>query len=287
MTPDERLTPIAQELVPEIRRAQKIEGRKPVLSAVLVAAVVVLAGGLIYLFAATSAADQTLQEQNGVRDKAISDVQDQLKGVCRKVVNPGQLSPSEKDGCYRAENSIPPPAPSNAPVQQPVQVGLTVGEVRGLIADQVTALPRPLTIDQVTAVAADAAAKNKPKDGANATPDQIADAVASFCAGDSCVGRPGTNGEKGLDAPPVTDEQVRAQVAVFCAANNDCAGPPGATGSTGARGPQGISVQSFKNPERADPADPLSQCRVPYLLIDPATDAVTTDYFNVPSAFCL
>jgi hypothetical protein len=43
----------------------------------------------------------------------------------------------------------------------------------------------------------------------------------------------------GPPGDPATDEQVQAAVDNFCAAHNDCAGPPGEPGPAGPAGPAG------------------------------------------------
>lgn len=65
------------------------------------------------------------------------------------------------------------------------------------------------------------------------TSEEIATAVAAYCSDGSCRGATGATGERG---PGPTNEQVLDQVRVFCAANNDCQGPQGATGAAGEPG---------------------------------------------------
>lgn len=283
MTADEQLTPEARRIVPALRQQQTIERRSRALTVGIVASVAIVLAGLVWLFAHTSAADEVGRAKDATHDQEITGLQDQMKGVCRKVVSSAQLTPAERDGCYRAENSIPP-EPSTV-TAAPAQTGISAGQVQAMIAAAVAQVPRPLTIDQVTATAQMVYAANKPLE---ATPERIADAVASFCSGDTCKGPPGVQGPSGAAAPPLTDEQIRAQVATYCAANNGCVGPPGAPGAAGpagAAGPQGVSVQSFGNPETAP--DDATSCRVPVHLFDPKDDSQLTIYFSVPLAFCL
>lgn len=280
MSTDEQLTPVAQRLVPALRQKRRIEGRSRALTAMVLAALAAVVAGVLYLLAHAQATDEVtnqLQNQGRTRDGQIAGIQDQLKGVCKKVANPSSLTPEERDGCYRAENSIPP-APAVTVTQPPSgQSGLTDSQVQAKIDVALSAVPRPLTVEQVAAVAQQVFATNAP--ALTPTPEKIGDAVSSFCAGDACRGPAGKNGTDGKDAPPVTDEQLRGQVNAFCAENNGCVGPPGI------QGPQGISVVAFSDPQ-VDPAD-STRCQIVVTLIDPDTTRTHTETFNVPAVFCL
>lgn len=280
MTTDRQLTPVAQQVVPALREKQRIERRSRPLTAIVWMSAAVVASALLFLGAHAVATDEVtsrLTAQGQERDRQISGIQDQLKSVCRKVTDPAELTPQEREGCYRAENSIPPvPAPVTVTQAPPSGSGLTTQQVQGMIAAALAQVPRPLTVEQVAAVAQQVFATNAP--ALAATPEKIATAVSSFCAGDACRGPAGVKGDNGRDAPPVTDEQLRAQVNAFCAENNGCVGPPGI------RGPQGISVVSFSDPQ-FNPDD-ASQCRIGVTLIDPDTTRTHVEYFRVPLAFC-
>lgn len=288
MTTDEKkLTPLAQQLVPALREQNRIERRSRPLTAIIVAAIVVAFGGIVYLLAHAEATDEVtgqLQSQGQARDQQILGIQDQLKGVCRQVTDPNKLTPAEREGCYRAERDIPP---ASVTVTQPASPGQESGpsaaQVQTMIDNALSTVPRPLTVEQVAATAQQVFATNAP--AIAATPERLADAVSGFCAQDACRGQQGAKGES---APAVTDEQLRAQVNAYCAANSGCVGPPGVAGATGAAGPQGVSVQAFGDPE-SDP-DQAGRCRIPVTLVDPdpATGVHTfVRYFNVPAAFCL
>lgn len=283
MTTDEQLTPVAREIVSNRRKQNRIEGRSRTLTWTIVAALVAVVVGVVYLLAHAQTTDEVtsqLAAQGRVRDAQITGIQDQLKSVCRKVANPASLTPQEREGCYRAENSIPPPAPPAVTITQapPAGSGPTVAQIQSMIDSALAQVPRPLTVEQVAATAQQVFALYAP--GIAATPEKLADAVSGFCASDRCRG---PQGAKGDPAPPVTDAQLRAQVDAYCAANNGCVGPAGAQGLQGF---QGISVQDFGDPE-VNPADP-SKCRIPVVLVDPGQNARTfKDYFNVPAAFCL
>jgi hypothetical protein len=108
-------------------------------------------------------------------------------------------------------------------------VGLTTSQVQQMISDRLADLPKPLTVEQVAATAADIYTKNKPADGKNATPEMVAAVVSAFCANGACVGAAGKD---------ATDEQVLKQVGVYCNSREDkCVGP------RGPQGPQGVSFQ--------------------------------------------
>lgn len=288
MTTDERLTPVAQDIVPKLRRRNRIEGRSRALTWSIVAAIVVVFAGVVYLLAHAQTTDEVtdrLAREGKARDGQISGIQEQLKGVCKKVTNPGSLTPAEREGCYRAENSIPPPIPVTV-TGAPAQSGPSVSDVQGMISAALAQVPRPLTVEQVAATAQQVFSLNAP--ALAATPEKLADAVSGFCAKDACRG---PQGAKGDPAPAATDEQIRSQVDAYCAANDGCVGPPG---KTGARGAQGISVQSFSDPGPMRPApgplDPpdTAPCTITVTLIDPETDPMShpTETFNVPVAFC-
>lgn len=278
MTTDEQLTPVAQKLVPALRQKQRIEGRSRALTYMVRTAGLAVVAGVLYLLAHAQATDETtsrLDAQGQAQNEQIAGIQDQLKGVCRKVDDPAKLTPAEREGCFRAENSIPP-VPVTVTTQAPGVPGLTANEVQTRIDAALAQVPRPLTVEQVAAVAQQVFATNA---ATLSTPEKIASAVSSFCAGDACRGPEGKKGTDGAPAPPVTDEQLRAQVNAFCSENNNCQGPPGLQGA------QGISVVSFSDPQ-PDPADP-SKCQVVVTLIDPEDTRTFPSTFNVPSAFCL
>jgi hypothetical protein len=149
-------------------------------------------------------------------------------------------------------------------------VGLTTGQVQQMISDRLADLPKPLTVDQVAATAADIYAKNKPADGKNATPEMVAAVVSSFCANDACVG------PKGDDAPPVTDAQILKQVAAMCESREDkCRGPKGDQGA------QGISFQ-----RQYFARDSSGVCFSFVESYDPATNGTTTASSRAGDAAC-
>jgi hypothetical protein len=283
----EQLTPAAQEIVPALRQKNRIERRSRPLTAMIVTAAVLVVSAFIYLVAHQAATDEVtdrLATQGQARDQQISGIQDQLKGVCKKVANPSSLTPQEREGCYRAENSIPP-AP--VVVTQVPAAGLSAAQVQAMINASLAQVPRPLTVEQVTAAAQLVFAQNAAS--LSPSPEKLAQAVSGFCAQDACRGPQGTKGDP---APAITNEQIYSQVSAYCAANSGCVGPPGAAGKNGDRGPQGISVQAFSDPgprrDRPGLTDPpdTAPCTVTVTLIDPETMQHSTEAFNVPVEFC-
>lgn len=75
--------------------------------------------------------------------------------------------------------------------------------------------------------------------GLNASPEQIAQAVADYCAANNgCKGADGTNGtngQNGADAPALTQDQINTAVAQYCSTNG-CTGPAGPPGPAGQDG---------------------------------------------------
>jgi hypothetical protein len=218
-TRDEELSPVAQELVPAIRQKQKIEKRRGFLNALIWASVAALAVAGVYAFASLTTEDDVLRQTGTTNSKNINDLQDQMKGVCRKVSNPNQLTPQERDGCYRAENSIPP---SNVTITEQPNInitGLSAAEAQDMINQSVANLPKPLTVDQVTAAATAVYQANKPKEF---TPEDIRQQVVLFCGINQCQGKQGIPGIDGKDAPPATPDEVYAQVDVWCKVDDRC-----------------------------------------------------------------
>lgn len=102
---------------------------------------------------------------------------------------------------------------------------------------------------------------NPPRDGRAPTVAEVESAVTRVCQDIGCEGSAGPSGPPGEPGANATDEQVAAQVASWCAAHNDCvpteeeisaavaaycgatpspcAGPQGAQGEPGVQGPPG------------------------------------------------
>lgn len=153
--------------------------------------------------------------------------------------------------------------------EPPAVAGLTTTQVQQMISDRLASLPKPLTVEQVAATAADIYAKNRPADGKNATPEMVAAAVSAFCANGACVGAPGK------DAPPATDKQVLAQVTAYCNSHEECAGP---------RGTQGVQGVSFQRQYFA--RDNSGACFSFVESYDPATNGTSTASSRAGDAAC-
>jgi hypothetical protein len=291
MTKDEQLTPQAQELVPRLREKQRIQRRAPVLTATMIAALVMIVGALVYGFASYTAADDVLKKQQQQNVKSIGDLQEQMKGVCRKVDDFGKLTTQEREGCYRAENSIPPIPPStpNEPVATPEYQGLSPSQIQAMINQSLATLPRPLTIDDVIRAATDVYKANPPKDGKDVTPEQVAATVIAVCGVEECRG---PKGEDGKDAPPSTDSQILAQVTTFCSGPGEpcrstVAGPPGQSPAclsepTQCVGPQGVGISTIER-HCENPSEPYLR----FVFDRPRADGSTGYDVPMPVTFCV
>jgi hypothetical protein len=153
-----------------------------------------------------------------------------LDDLCRQQGDLGDKLRSQTTLCPQAGKAKaaisdqPPPA-------VPIGNTLTTGQVQDMITNSLAGLPRPLTIDQVAAKATEVYTALDA-----ATPSKISAAVATLCANDAC------RGQKGDDAPPVTDAQILAQVNAYCARDDRCVGKQGIPGDPGKQGDQGVSV---------------------------------------------
>jgi len=154
--------------------------------------------------------------------------------------------------------------------EPPAQVSVTTVQVQQMINDRLAGLPKPLTVEQVAATAADIYAKNRPADGKDATPEMVAAAVSAFCANGACVGK------DGKDAPPVPDEQVLKQVAAYCNSREDKC-----VGGRGPQGPQGVSFQ-----RQYFARDGSGVCFSFVESYDPATNGTSTASSRAGDAAC-
>lgn len=154
------------------------------------------------------------------------------------------------------------PVPTVSPVTPPqLPDGLTsaqTAEVRSIVVTELAQQKVTLSPAEVTQIARAAAALvPKPKDGVTPTTAQLqaiaAAAVDVYCADGRCVGKPGEQGKPGdtvtgapgKDAPPVTDEQLAARVAAYCASDSHpCQGPTGPGGPEGPTGPAGRGIEA-------------------------------------------
>jgi len=106
---------------------------------------------------------------------------------------------------------------------------LTRDDVTAIVNGQLAG--KTVTVDQVLAMVTQVYNANKPKDAPPPTADQVLAAVQAVCGSTECRGEPGRNGDP---APPVTDDQLFAQVARYCAGPDaPCKGQPGENGRDG------------------------------------------------------
>lgn len=155
-------------------------------------------------------------ENEGEAAEALGSVCDRAEDISEspEVVSgePGADGQDGEDG----QDGAPGPAPSVAQVQ---------AGVRAVLAQNPGLVGEPLNTAVAAWLTANPPSPGEP--GRAATGAEILVAVQTVCADAACVGEPG---EDGQDAPPVTDEQVQAQVAAYCDARGECRGEPGSAG---------------------------------------------------------
>lgn len=96
---------------------------------------------------------------------------------------------------------------------------------RGVVADQPAPVVQVASDEQVREAVARYLDEHPPADGRTPSQADVDAAVARYCDANACRGQDGadgTNGTDGEDGADVTDDQVAAEVAAYCAANNDC-----------------------------------------------------------------
>lgn len=107
--------------------------------------------------------------------------------------------------------------------------------------------PGPAPTEAEVALAVDSYCATNNCRGTNATPTQVATAVALYCdAAGRCrgpvgaagsEGQDGTDGDDGDAGPPPSSTQISDAVATYCSTRNECRG---ATGPEGPVGPAGV-----------------------------------------------
>jgi hypothetical protein len=203
-------------------------------------------------------------------DKDLSSSTSRVETLKGQVQANGQLAQSAKDAADEANRRLiaagkqPVPVPTVTPISpSPTAEGVTVADVRAIVAVEIAQTPAKLTQAEITQVARIAAALvPKPADGKTPTAAElrpiVAAVLAAYCVDDKCVGKPGVegkpgrdgrDGENGKDAPAVTDEQLLAAakqaLAAYCAQDSQpCKGPQGEPGQsvTGPTGPAGRGI---------------------------------------------
>lgn len=99
---------------------------------------------------------------------------------------------------------------------------------QGVVADQPAPVVQVASDEQVRAAVARYLDEHPPADGRTRSQADVDAAVARYCEANACRGQDGANGTDGTDGADgrdgadVTDDQVAAEVAAYCAANNDC-----------------------------------------------------------------
>jgi hypothetical protein len=181
------------------------------------------------------------------------------------------------------EPTVPIPSPTTS-VPPAVQApGLTEVQVKAIVSTAIRAYQPSLTAAQVEQIARVTAPKVvRPKDGRSPTSAElqplVANAVASYCTEDRCVGKTGANGR---DAPPISDEKLSTMIdqalTAYCAQRNDCVGKdgepgadstiPGPIGPTGPAGPDSsaekcASLSGELQELTVTTTDPLTQVKV-------------------------
>lgn len=227
----------------EARKQRRITlPRIPVWTGIMVAAALMLAAIPLAILAGASGTDQqrradAAETQTSAIMQAAAPAVLTLDDLCRRTDSLGAELHAHGacDQAERAKTVI-------TQIQQVPAPGLSVDQVRQMIATALASQPKPVTVEQVAAIAADVYARNRPADGKNATPDMVAAAVSAYCSGGACVGKDGKDGQ---DAPPITADEILTQVTAYCAKNNECAGPAGPSGQQGPAGPAGPQGVSF------------------------------------------
>lgn len=194
---------------------------------VLVVVAAVLVGAAVPLILAAGSSGQQAQtkaDQSEAVVRVAAPAALTLDQLCKQQTALGDQLRTETNACQQAAKA------REVITQQPAQIvasGPSSAEVQKMIADALADLPKPVTIEQVAAKAAEIYAASSAS-----TPGLIAAAVTTYCADDKC------RGKDGAAAPPPSDAQVLAQVTAMCAAREDnCRGP------RGEQGYQGVSFQ--------------------------------------------
>jgi hypothetical protein len=144
----------------------------------------------------------------------------------------------------------PVPVPTVAPAQPTGLTAEQAAAVRLIVADQVSSQKVSITQAEISQIARVAAQMvPKPADGKTPTAAQlqpvVTAAIAAYCTGDKCVGKTGSvgpKGDRGSDAPKVTDEELltaaEQALAAYCGQESSpCAGKVGPSGMDGQDAP--------------------------------------------------
>lgn len=235
------MTTPPEEVVAEQKRDQRRTG------VVLIAVALVLAIALGFVYRTDRQVQRESQRSSTLEQQVLAN---------GKIAQEAKEGVEEANRRLRAAGKPTVPVPTVSPISPPPskseQDSLTVEQVRAVVLTELAQYKVQLTqaeISQIARVAATlvpAGADGKTPTEAEIRPMVMA-AVAAYCVGDKCVGKPGADGKPGVDgkdAPKVTDAELlksaQEALAVYCAAETKpCEGKPGADGKDGLNGTDG------------------------------------------------
>jgi hypothetical protein len=186
-----------------------------------------------------------------------------LDDLCKQQTKLGDQLRTETNACAQAAKA------REVITAQPAAVAVTgpsASEVQRMIGDALAGLPKPVTIEQVAAKAAEVYAATSAS-----TPGLVAAAVTTYCADGKCQGK------DGAAAPPPSDAQVLAQVTAMCADRKD--------NCRGVKGDQGFQGVSFQRQYFA--RDGSGVCFSFVEFYDPATNTTATASSRAGDAACV
>jgi hypothetical protein len=195
----------------------------PAVAAVLA----IVAGGVWFMIGNQQEATRADAAEGEAVDKATT-----LDQLCATDPDVARRIPEDCREAREIREQVVLPASSPGPSQ---------AQVQGWVEDWLDAHParngRSVTPQMVARAVAEHMAGNGQ--------DQIARVAQAYLAANAERFR-GERGEAGVDGQNATDDQVAAAVAAFCAEHGQCQGPQG---DAGVQGPQGWGVRDIR-PER-------------------------------------
>jgi hypothetical protein len=182
----------------------------------------------------TADRDSKASEADAAKDVA-TDQATTLDQLCATDPDVARRIPEDCAEAREVREDVVLPASAPGPSQ---------AEVQGWVDEWLDAHPprrgRGATADMVARAVAEHMAGNGQERIANVARAYIEANAEQF------RGRSGDDGSDGVDGQDATDDQVAAAVAAFCAERNSCQGPPGES----VQGPQGQGVRDIR-PERS------------------------------------
>lgn len=218
------LTPAGRVLINEAHRRERLDRRIRMSNTILVITLVVFLIFGAYIWARVAAASEAAAE----RDHAIEIIQSKLKDVCQETPK-RKLASEAKRTCTLAERDQLPP--------EIVQIQGPEGP-QGPQGPRGERGPGP-TKAQVRQAVQLYCARQPGGDcvGPGPTQAEVVAAVTEFCADGRCRGPQGSTGpqgEKGEPGPDPTPEQIREAVAAYCGGETEpCQGEKGEKGDPG------------------------------------------------------